>query len=1100
MELNKYQTPIEDLGLDAYPEEVREQFFDFISTVPYIKNCIDPKKKRACELQRDKSGKIIVDITQPHILEDMDYFRPTAIHFQKYGCYTKLRPNPNPNSEYGKWIREELKRCYYGYVRPSDGEWITGDNYYFWNYAPMSLAKKEKGSKKASRVIDFPRVWEGHYYKFHYLQQARDNGKHALELASRGKGKAHPYDTKVLTSQGWKLWKDIQIGDYLWGDDGNLTKVIDIPFNGICPMYKITLADGRTIKCSEGHLWNVYSHYHKGEIKTFDTEYLYKTYRSHRKVTSPHSSEVEYHYSIVSNKGVDFTYRETKVDPYTFGLLLGDGCFRCNGANKTYFTCHNDDWLIIKDLIPYKDVFIYSNTKFGYNLNIPNFVSILKDYGLFMRKSEDKFIPEEYLNNSRNVRLELLKGIIDSDGTTTNNRYDIDLSSKKMRDQLAELCISLGYNYRTSERKTGYRNKDGNYVECKTSYRLRIFTKDILCKLPRKIEGIKKRSDSNYANSKIKGVKIINIEYIGKELGKCVTVDNTSHCYLVGDYITTHNSFCGASMLSRRFTLGESPEVNKKVTCYITAADKKYLVSGDQTLDKFQFDIDWVAEHTQFPKRRLISSIANMQWTMGYKDLDYGTNKGTLNSVIGISSKDDESKLRGSRGVLYVLEEIGSFPALLALYNNLRPSVEDGEDVFGMIYGYGTSGDSQSDFSAAQEMMYNPTGYNIYRLPNVFDKEGQGSPNFVFFFPGYINRADCYDEDGNSDVTKALLQILQDRYIVKYNSTDINTITKRVAEIPITPQEAVLKTVGNKFPVVPLTERINELDNNPNAYAGSYIGDLILNSSGEVEFKMNNKTPIRKYPLKDNNAEGALEIFQLPEKNNEGKVFSNRYIIGHDPVDDDQSETMSLTSTFVLDLFTDKIVAEYTGRQAYADDNFEIVRKLCLFYNAKCLYESNKKGIFAYFSKHNCIHLLADTPEYLKDREIIKSIGYGNKAKGVNAIVAVNNFANDLIRDWLLKPVTKIVKEGDEDKEITIPNLFHIKSRALLQELVSFNPIANFDRVRALGMVMLYREEQMIRFQGDTNKIMNNSYADKNYLGNDKFFTTNYDDRFIRRS
>lgn len=217
-------------------------------------------------------------------------------------------------------------------------------------------------------------------------------------------------------------------------------------------------------------------------------------------------------------------------------------------------------------------------------------------------------------------------------------------------------------------------------------------------------------------------------------------------------------------------------------------------------------------------------------------------------------------------------------------------------------------------------------------------------------------------------------------------------------------------------------------------------------------------------------------------------------------VDDDQSETMSLTSTFVLDLFTDKIVAEYTGRQAYADDNFEIVRKLCLFYNAKCLYESNKKGIFAYFSKHNCLHLLADTPEYLKDREIIKSIGYGNKAKGVNAVVAVNNFANDLIREWLLKPVTKIVKEGDEDKEITIPNLFHIKSRALLQELVAFNPVANFDRVRALGMVMLYREEQMIRFQGDTNKIMNNSYADKNYLGNDKFFTTNYDDRFIRRS
>lgn len=111
-----------------------------------------------------------------------------------------------------------------------------------------------------------------------------------------------------------------------------------------------------------------------------------------------------------------------------------------------------------------------------------------------------------------------------------------------------------------------------------------------------------------------------------------------------------------------------------------------------------------------------------------------------------------------------------------------------------------------------------------------------------------------------------------------------------------------------------------------------------------------------------------------------------------------------------MDLFTDKIVAEFTGRQPFAEDNYEIVRLLCLFYNAKCLYESNKKGLFAYFQKMNCTHLLADTPEYLRDKQMIKYSAFGSNAKGVNASAVINNYANSLVREWLLKPVTTTVK------------------------------------------------------------------------------------------
>lgn len=743
--LNKYQTPISELGLDKQPQEVQDQFWDFFNNVPFIQSMVSPNKPRARDLPRDSEGKIIVDITQPHILEDIDYFRQSAIHYQKYGRFTDLRPNANPNSEFGKWIREERRRCLYGYIRPYDGEWITGDHYFFLNYCPISLLKKSSnGSRKAMRVIDFPFSWEGNYYRFHYLNQAREHGLMAAELARRGCGK----------------------------------------------------------------------------------------------------------------------------------------------------------------------------------------------------------------------------------------------------------------------------------------------------------------------------------------------------------------SFCAAAMLAKRFILGESFEVNKRVVSYITATDKAKLTGGDQTLDKFQFYIDFIAENMQWPSRRLYNSLADMNWQMGYKDLNTGTNKGTLNSVVGKSSQNDASKLRGTRGVLYLFEEAGTFDNLLTLWSNLLPSVSDGESVFGLMYLFGTSGDQQSDFAAMQEIMYNPVGYKTYGLKNVYDKEGQGRPTFTYFFPAYINRSGCYDEQGNSDVTKALLEILVNRYNVKYNSTDINTITKCIAEIPITPQEAILRTRGNIFPVADLTQRLAEIDNDPHTFDDVYVGDLTQEKDGTVSFKLTGDQPIRDFPLKDNKVSGALEIFKMPEKDAQGKVFPQRYIIGHDPVDNDEADTMSLSSTFVLDLWTDTIVAEYTGRHQFADDNFEMLRKLCIFYNAKCLYESNVKGAYSYFSRMNCLYLLADTPEYLKDKDIIKNIGVGNNSKGVKATKPVNDYANRLIRDWLLKPV--IIQSGENGEETTVFNLTRIRNRALIKELMLYNPDINVDRVRALGLLMLYREQFMVTYNGDPSSSKN--IVESDYLGNDDYFTRNYDNRLRKHS
>lgn len=731
---NEFQTAVTKDFLLSMPEEVAEQLLDFIQNVDYIKNLISPNRLRAKDLPRDPNGRIIVDLTNPHILEDMDYFRPAALHFKKHGCYTFLRPNPNPNSEYKKWIDEEKRRCREGYVRPSDGEWVTGYMYWYMNYCPIMLTKITEGKKKADRVEDFPETWEGIYLRFHYINNAREAGNHAIELARRG---------------------------------------------------------------------------------------------------------------------------------------------------------------------------------------------------------------------------------------------------------------------------------------CSKSYTL-------------------------------------------------------------------------ASMMAKNLVLGESTDVYKRVTTILTAYQKEYLADKDGTLSKFEPMINFVSENTEFPRLRLRSSSQDMFWQMGYLD-SYGRKKGSLNSVMGVSSKDDSGKLRGKRGHIY-FEEMGSFPNLLEIFDVVRQGMEEGDYTYGLAFLVGTAAEKESNFESAKTLLYGPGGYNIYAVKNVYDKPKQGNPTFGYFFPAYVNRKGCYNKDGVSNVIEALVQILKARYKAKYSS-DPNSVLRVIAEMPITPAEAIIKVKNAFFPVTALTERLQQLDLDGKAYDDVYVGDLVLESKN-VKFIPSEDTPIRKYGV-DNSTQGALEIYEMPTKDSTGSIYNNRYIIGHDPVDNDQAESNSLSSTFVLDLYTDRIVAEYTGRKAFADDNFEVVRLLCLFYNAKCLYESNKKGIFAYFQKMQCTHLLADTPEYLRDKQMIKYSSFGSNAKGVNATAAINNYANSLIRDWLLKPVPTVVVEDGEEKVIMVPNLYFIRGRALLEELIAFDPVRNFDRIRALGMLMLYREEKVITYGSKLNA-EDAEKADRSYLGRDDYFSRNY--------
>ena len=146
----------------------------------------------------------------------------------------------------------------------------------------------------------------------------------------------------------------------------------------------------------------------------------------------------------------------------------------------------------------------------------------------------------------------------------------------------------------------------------------------------------------------------------------------------------------------------------------------------------------------------------------------------------------------------------------------------------------------------------------------------------------------------------------------------------------------------------------------------------------------------------------------------------------------------------------------------------------------------------------NCTHYLSETPEYLREKQLVKYTSFGSNKYGVNASAAINDYANGLIRDWLLKPQPTItVNDGGEETETTIPTLYSIRNRALLDELTNFSPEINVDRIRALGMVMLAREEKVILYQGDMSKAKQTEMGDE--LARDEFFTKNYDQRFLSK-
>ena len=510
-------------------------------------------------------------------------------------------------------------------------------------------------------------------------------------------------------------------------------------------------------------------------------------------------------------------------------------------------------------------------------------------------------------------------------------------------------------------------------------------------------------------------------------------------------------SFKGASMLVRNYELIPGSKN------FAVASEQKFLV-GDGILTKAWQIMDFIDKHTDWSKQRLTST--RMERVSGFKvkdELGKETEQGYLSAITGITLKNDPERLRGTRGKLVLFEEGGKFPNLETAWRVEQPAVEtDDGHAFGLLIAFGTGGTEGGAFDGLKNMFYHPDAFNILSFPNIWD-DGAENTQCGFFAPAYWNmegddengKPKFMDEDGNSLVDKATEELINQRNKVKDGGATQQSIDRFISERPIKPQEACLELGKNIFPRKLLMDQLTRIRTNLKLKNMKHIVDLSWDGNGMVKATEKKSGDITVYPLKnDDKPEGSVVIWEYPVSDPPFGL----YIGGCDPYDHDESFTNSLGSTFIFkrvragEAWNDVIVAEYTGRPATAEEYYENVRKLLTFYNARLLFENERKGIYPYFTNKHCDYLLADQPdkiitEVFKDSRV-------QRRKGCHMTKQIRAYGEGLILEWLM-----------EEYEPGHPNVERVYSEPLIQELIENDGVKNVDRLIALCMVMIYREE-----------------------------------------
>lgn len=372
-----------------------------------------------------------------------------------------------------------------------------------------------------------------------------------------GAGKAQPIGSQILTSTGYKNIEELKVGDKIFGEDGELHNLVKLYDRGIKDIFNVTFSDKSSTECCDEHLWSVYKPREdkSGKLITLTLRDIMST-----SLYLKNKDYKMWRYFIPTTKPLNFEYKDITIDPYLLGLLIGDGTF-CDSIQIS--NTEEDIIEYITNVLGEQYELKPRNTKgkstITYNITCLNYRKIrnplvenIRNYGLEKKKSHEKFIPKDYLYNSIDVRLNVLRGLIDTDGSVSSNGFvEYSTSSELLKEDVKYLAQSLGCRVVVSQRIPKYTYK-GELLQGRTSYRIHIKAPEGINIFNSKKHLSKVKIKTYVSNNR----SIRGIEYVGKKQCYCILVDNPTHLYLTNDCIVTHNTTAAINYINSPYNAG----------------------------------------------------------------------------------------------------------------------------------------------------------------------------------------------------------------------------------------------------------------------------------------------------------------------------------------------------------------------------------------------------------------------------------------------------------------------------------------------------------------------------------------------------------------
>lgn len=921
---------------------------------------------------------------------------------------------------------------------------------------------------------------------------------------SRGGGKALRHGSDIFYEDRIGKIEDVKVGDRIYGADGKLTTVTGVFPQGITEIYRITFRSGRTIECCGEHLWSVSQW--KGKYTVKKTSEIFKDFKKPRKITDKNTKGLEFKYRVPNNKCLDYSEKVFPADPYFIGVLLGDGhCSqRKKGRNKIILlTCHKEDYQCYIDNIVLPEgincrtylkkgtdvlnvLFSYncSETKLRFNKGT-HFFTTLEELGLVNKYSHEKRIPEQYFFGSREQRLRLLRGLMDTDGwveqkSESRTSTKFATSSPGLAEDFIRLVRSLGIVcHLTRIKNTTHKN----------SYEITLFSDENIFFLKRKKDKVIKRT-SSLALSRSEGDIIINVEKVNPDFATCIMVDNEDKLFLTSEFIVTHNSYfvsLGEILYDICFDGEKTYNIGIKVK---TTASLEITSAGGgkatELLQKAEFGMKCLAS-PEYPElgvwsspgkpdyepcpfwKFMSGSIAANNRENPWKNADTGKDGGKWDkSAIGTGSVAYNTayannqvagglKSAGGRRTRVIHEEGGVNVNLLAAWDSNEGLVTDSGIKMASQKAIGTSGDMTA-VVPFQELFTHPKDRKclVFEYP---DEDADGE--YGFFIPVYMVDEKFKDADGNTDIEAAKAYHLKE-YEEKASASDPNVfinhrmnypikiadmwVTGGTGLLPSTEAEMVEKKLmkGNMYQKIGTPIKLYNDSTKPYG-----VGYDVIQSGAD---------PIYDFPFnpKRENFEGCVMMYINPDTLTiNGIIPEDMCIITHDPYyNDEGGVSIGATHVWVNPKYIPQgkpgncLAATYIGRHPEGTDGYnKVLELLVAFYGnpvRSLWYEADKEKVRAFFLLKKKLNLLCLRPKYEQG-----SFLFDKQARYTGFLTGDAHTKRFLVQqfgEWLLKKTTLTGPDGELQELMNIeriPCIFTLRQI----KLFTFDKSDNFDAI-----------------------------------------------------